>query len=245
MKNKTIKICSISFLLIGISLFLGLQWLSNQSYPVQEEAAPLIRVNQAKIEDDYVYFAAKEKGPTLLLTPGAFVPAEAYAAIGAGLAEKGINTYIIQSPYNLPILDGKAIDKLIQQKKIDTNTLYLAGHSMGGVMAARGAKKLSQDGKTPAGLIFLASYPDQETDLAKSNLPVLSITASQDLVLNWQNYYTAKSRLPEATSYFQIQGGNHSGFALYGPQKHDGIATISKNQQAQEIVNQINNFINR
>ena len=38
-------------------------------------------------------------------------------------------------------------------------------------------------------------------------------------------------RLPEGTSLKVIDGGNHAQFGHYGPQKGDGIATISREEQ--------------
>ena len=79
-----------------------------------------------------------------------------------------------------------------------------------------------------SGLILLASYPSEKVNLSKRHLKVLSITASNDKVLKWDQYKSAKKRLPSDTSYTSISGGNHSEFGDYGHQSKDGDATISQ-----------------
>ena len=76
-------------------------------------------------------------------------------------------------------------------------------------------------------MILLASYPDKSVDFSSSNIPVLSIVASHDKILNWEKYEASKSRLSKASEELVIEGGNHSGFGMYGEQKGDGKASIS------------------
>ena len=104
------------------------------------------------------------------------------------------------------------------------------------------AKQLEEMNKG-AGLIFLASYPDQSTDISDTQIPVLSITASNDKILKQEKYEDAKSRLPESTLYTTIEGGNHSGFGLYGQQNGDGTATMTAEEQQKQLVQLIKQFI--
>lgn len=55
--------------------------------------------------------------------------------------------------------------------------------------------------------------------MTESAVPVLSITATKDKVLNQEAYQEAKQYLPERTEYVSINGGNHGGFGSYGEQK--------------------------
>ena len=72
---------------------------------------------------------------------------------------------------------------------------------------------------------------------------MLSITASQDKVLKWNNYKTAKKRLPKSTDYQTIKGGNHGQFGNYGHQKGDGTATITQDEQERQVVQLMSSFI--
>ena len=124
---------------------------------------------------------------------------------------------------------------------------------MGGVVAAMNASNILSDSSSQSknnnsdknieGLIFLASYPPESVDLSNSSLRVLSLTASNDQVLNRSAYDAAKNRLPANTLYKTIEGGNHSGFGLYGQQRGDGIASITAEQQQEQIVQDISEFI--
>ncbi|WP_314078343.1 alpha/beta hydrolase, partial [uncultured Granulicatella sp.] len=55
--------------------------------------------------------------------------------------------------------------------------VYVAGHSLGGVVASLDAVTLQKENHL-AGLILFASYPDKSVDFSSSNIPVLSIVAS-------------------------------------------------------------------
>ena len=57
------------------------------------------------------------------------------------------------------------------------------------------------------------------------------------------NVVLAESRLPEDTTYTTIEGGNHSGFGLYGQQNGDGTATMTAEEQQKQLVQLIKQFI--
>ena len=181
-----------------------------------------------------------EKKGTLLFYTGALVEPQAYAKLADGLAKEGIEVYIISSQLNLPVLDNGTMATIVKEEHLDK--VFVGGHSLGGVVSTIEAKKLNEMGQV-AGLILLASYPDQSTDISETQIPVLSITASNDKILKQEKYEDAKSRLPESTLYTSIEGGNHSGFGLYGQQKGDGEATMSAEEQQKQLVQIIKQFI--
>ena len=148
--------------------------------------------------------------------------------------------YIISSQLNLPVLDNGTMATIVKEEHLDK--VFVGGHSLGGVVSTIEAKKLNEMGQV-AGLILLASYPDQSTDISETQIPVLSITASNDKILKQEKYEDAKSRLPESTLYTSIEGGNHSGFGLYGQQKGDGEATMSAEEQQKQLIQLIKQFI--
>lgn len=203
------------------------------------QASPLARriAKTATNHKNYLLFRSKGKvKANILFYQGALVEEEAYSQLARDLADKGYNTYILKTPLNLPVLSPHKAKTIINQNHL-TN-VYLAGHSLGGVVASQNAKVAPV-----RGLILLASYPSRKSDLSHKKLRVLSITASNDHILNWEKYEEAKKRLPNSSTFRTIVGGNHSRFGNYGHQKGDGKATLSHKSSEKQLATFISNFI--
>src|SRR5699024_11022584 len=113
---------------------------------------------------------------------------------------------------------------------------FLAGHSLGGVMASSFAAKHPDQ---IHGLIFLASYP--ASDLTKTGIPSLSIYADHDEVLNQDEYTKALKHFPFVKELI-LKGGNHGQFGSYGKQKGDGTAQITAEEQQTLTADAIEQF---
>ncbi|HEN6777064.1 TPA: alpha/beta hydrolase [Streptococcus agalactiae] len=203
------------------------------------QASPLARriAKTATNHKNYLLFRSKGKvKANIIFYQGALVEEEAYSQLARDLADKGDNTYILKTPLNLPVLSPHKAKTIINQNHL-TN-VYLAGHSLGGVVASQNAKVAPV-----RGLILLASYPSRKSDLSHKKLRVLSITASNDHILNWEKYEEAKKRLPNSSTFRTIIGGNHSRFGNYGHQKGDGKATLSHKSSEKQLATFISNFI--
>lgn len=203
------------------------------------QASPLARriAKTATSHKNYLLFRSKGKvKANIIFYQGALVEEEAYSQLARDLADKGYNTYILKTPLNLPVLSPYKAKTIINQNHL-TN-VYLAGHSLGGVVASQNAKVAPV-----RGLILLASYPSSKSDLSHKKLRVLSITASNDHILNWEKYEEAKKRLPNSSTFRTIVGGNHSRFGNYGHQKGDGKATLSHKSSEKQLATFISNFI--
>ncbi|MGX7418533.1 alpha/beta hydrolase [Carnobacterium gallinarum] len=170
---------------------------------------------------------------SVLFYQGALVDEASYGIWAKQLAEAGYSTYLIHQPLNLAVLGENRAETILADYPI-TNYV-IGGHSLGGVMASRFAHNHLDD--SLKGVFFLASYPDKKGTLATSKLPVLSLTGSNDGVLDWESYESSKAYLPTSTQFKTIEGGNHAGFGSYGDQKGDSKATIS-NQQQQQVISQ-------
>lgn len=203
------------------------------------QASPLARriAKTATNHKNYLLFRSKGKvKANIIFYQGALVEEEAYSQLARDLADKGYNTYILKTPLNLPVLSPHKAKTIINQNHL-TN-VYLAGHSLGGVVASQNAKVAPV-----RGLILLASYPSRKSDLSHKKLRVLSITASNDHILNWEKYEEAKKRLPNSSTFRTIVGGNYSRFGNYGHQKGDGKATLSHKSSEKQLATFISNFI--
>ena len=193
-----------------------------------------------KQEDKYITFAPKDSKNQkfgIIFYPGGKIDYRSYAHLFRELSDKGVTSVVVKMPFNLAVFDKNAANNK-QALFPSISNWYMAGHSLGGAMACSYLKDHSSEYK---GVILLASY--STADLSSTSLKTLSITASNDKVLNTNRYESNKSKLPNLTEYV-IQGGIHSYFGDYGHQDGDGEALITVDQQITQIVNQIVNFIN-
>ncbi|WP_322924144.1 alpha/beta fold hydrolase [Paenibacillus campi] len=183
--------------------------------------------------DQWIAFTpAKTSKVGVILYQGARVKPEAYSLLANDLAKAGHPVYIMKMPLNFAFFKPDAaqavLDSHPQQKFV------IGGHSLGGVFAAHYA---ADHKDRIAGVFFLASYPDSDADLGNSGLPVLSITASNDGVLQRDKYEAARTLLPATTVYYSIKGGDHAQFGSYGQQKGDKPAQITEQEQRSQTVN--------
>jgi dienelactone hydrolase len=157
--------------------------------------------------------------------PGGKVEYTAYEPLLIKIAKNGILCILPKMPFNLAVFKANAADSY-RSNYPEITQWYIGGHSLGGSMAASYAAKNTEK---ITGLILLASY--SAADISESDLRVMSIYGSQDTVLNPESYQNNKLNLPENFTELVLSGANHAGFGAYGPQKGDGVATITAEQQ--------------
>lgn len=234
-KRYQFLLMSLASLLIFLTV--GVIYINQNTYQLTQQALALSKKATEETADFLFFDSSGETKATLIFYQGAFVEASSYSEMAILLNHKGYDVYLLDSRLNLPILSrGLALELL---PTIKNGPIYLSGHSMGGVVASLDAKKSEQI----KGLILLASYPSENTDLSHIDLSVLSITSEHDKVLNSKNYRQAQKLLPSDTTYLTISGGNHAGFGDYGKQKGDGHTTISSSEQISKVADAIDRFI--
>ena len=168
----------------------------------------------------------------LIFYPGAKVEYTSYMPMFTQLASQGIDCYLVEMPFHIAFFGTDAADDIL--KNSSYNHYFMAGHSLGGVVASSYVNKTDNID----GLILLASYPTQEI-----NKPVLSIYGSNDKVFTIEKYNEAKPLIKSNFTELIIDGGNHGQFAYYGNQSGDGIANISASNQQSQCVSEIVKFI--
>ena len=232
--QKIITGVIVAVLLLSIGSWWFIQQQTYSASSVAQNAG-----EQANVEKEWLVFEGNDvEKPLVIFYPGAFVEPESYSIWASQLANDGYSVYILKMPLNLSILDPNRAKKILEQHP--DQSFVLGGHSLGGVAASRLAAKESQKSQTNLeGVFFLASYPDKKGNLSGTDLPILSIIATNDSVLNQENYLENQKYLPSQTIFTEIIGGNHAGFGSYGEQKKDGISDISNIQQQEMIVNDL------
>lgn len=186
-------------------------------------------------------FAPTDKQPTvgLVFYTGARVDPDAYAPIARQVARGGALVVVVKHPFNFAFLGvSEAGDVLIEHPEI--TAWVMAGHSLGGAMAAEFAKR----NQRISGLILLAAYPGDSSNLAFRSLRTMVIYGSEDgLAPPEVIEQKAAELLPDTAVLELIQGGNHAQFGSYGPQAGDGAASITREEQQERTVKSILEFL--
>ncbi len=182
-----------------------------------------------------VYGDPERSDVVVLFYPGGKVDPNAYSPILEGICDDGIPVIVAKMPLNLAILDGNMASRIVRDYP-NVRHWFLAGHSLGGVMASSWSSKHTD---IVNGVILLASYTTKSL-----SMPVLSVYGSNDGVLNLQKYHKGMELISNLEEHV-IEGGNHCQFGDYGFQKGDNEATISRQEQTSVTVDLIAAFINK
>lgn len=98
----------------------------------------------------------------------------------------------------------------------------------------------AKDPEGLTGLILLAAYA---TKPLSEDLAVLELHGSEDRVLNRSALEKGRAYLPAASLSEELPGGNHAQFGDYGPQKGDGVPTVSRAAQTAWAADRMEAFI--
>ena len=243
--KKSLRFKTFTALAILLIVFVSGFFLYVSSYyEASSLAAESLQSNdKVKVEEngDIVFEPVEDaKNIGFIFYPGAKVEPSAYAPVAKEIASNGYTVIIAKMNFNLAILSPNRADQIIDQYKA-IDTWVIGGHSLGGVMASNYALKNDQI----KGLVLLASYPQEKTNLSDTDIKALSIWGSNDQVADLNNVKEAKNLLPDDAEFIEIAGGNHSGFGDYGHQKGDGESAISNKEQITETADYIVDFLDR
>lgn len=220
-----------------VLLALGCGFYVSDVYRAEEAAVACMEHAEVEPTGDRAVFAPEDPVAGLIFYPGGKVEFSAYGPLMAKLAEQNILCVLVKMPLNLAVLDMGAAEGIPEQYP-EVERWYLAGHSLGGSMAASYAGK---NAETYEGLILLAAYSTE--DLTETGLKVCSLYGDRDGVLNLEKYRQYRSNLPADTVEQVLEGGNHAGFGSYGPQEGDGASTLEPGGQLQWTCDRILEFI--
>ncbi len=177
--------------------------------------------------------------------PGGFVDPRGYAPAMRRIAEAGFLAAVVPMPFDMAVF-GSARASRVMAKFPAVHTWAIGGHSLGGVFACKFAG--SEAGSGLSGIVLWASYPSGTYSLAGSPLKALSIYGTSDGLTTLDEIESSHQDLPSDALFVGIQGGNHTQFGYYGDgqelQTGDNPASISRDEQAGQIVDATVNFLN-
>jgi pimeloyl-ACP methyl ester carboxylesterase len=171
--------------------------------------------------------------PALIFFPGALVSPVAYAPLARAVATAGFQAYIVELPRRGAF--GGADDPLLQHRFEELRARpttprrwILAGHSRGAVVAARFA---STQPAGFSGLVLIGTTHPRDVDLRDLTVPVTKVVGTRDGIAKPEAVEANRGKLPGATQWVWVEGGNHSQFGWYGFQPGDRRARIPADVQ--------------
>lgn len=217
-------------------------WANQSAQPMPEALEAMNSNDLVEVSNNpWLVFSPRQASiqTGIIFYPGGRVDPRAYAPSAQEFAKQGYLVVIPPMPLNLAVFaPDKASEIILSFSEIDN--WILGGHSLGGSMAAQfTSNNLDQ----VDGLMFWASYPAESNDLSLADLPVVSIYASEDGLATPEKVLDSEPLLPESTVWRLIQGGNHAQFGWYGDQAGDGVATISRQEQQDQIMDAFTQWI--
>ncbi|MBN3554285.1 alpha/beta fold hydrolase [Fictibacillus nanhaiensis] len=239
--KRLIKRVLLSISILLICGFIGFFVWTQQTYePTKELLKSVGKVNQ---DGDWLTFKPSgiDKEVGIVLYPGAKVEPTAYSYLGKRLSEAGYTVGIPKFNLNLAMLETNKAEEWIKQNA-SIKKWFIGGHSLGGVSAATFAH---ENPDLIKGVILLASYPANGDDFSNKDTSILSIYAEKDGLTTKDKIDETKSLLSRKTVLFEIKGGNHAQFGMYGEQKGDNQADISAKVQQDLIADEMIKWLDK
>lgn len=174
-----------------------------------------------------------------ILYPGGLVRPQAYQWLGVALAPLGVRTLIPIMPFDLAVFAPGRAGRLLESLEEVPERVVIGGHSLGGAMAARYAASHSN---RLDGLVLMGAYGAEADDLSELRLETLVLAAERDGLASLEQLEAGMARLPPGAELRVIRGAVHSFFGRYGPQRGDGIPTVTRAQAEADIALALRNY---
>lgn len=237
------------WLLLGAVL--GLLWPVLNRPPLvlnQDAAVSGVALNGVRAELDPAGFLdvrplSAPASTLLILYGGGLVRPQAYQWIGTALAPQGVRTVIPVFPLDLAVFSPNRAETILSTLRARGELppkVFLAGHSLGGAMAARFARGHAQE---LAGLALMGAYSAGGDDLSGLELPTLVLAGERDEVASLSEVRAGLARLPKGANLVVVPGSVHAFFGRYGPQRGDGTPTTIRAEAEARIAAELADFV--
>lgn len=222
--------------LLSLAIGMFIIWASSARGPQREAIEAMQSDDLVDVQiNSWIIFRPKSKEfkVGLILYPGARVDIQSYSPAARAIAAKGYLVVIIPMPLNLATFGINRASGVIDTFP-DIVRWVIAGHSVGGSMAAR---FIARNPSVVEGLVLWSSHPASDDNLSARNLMAVSIYETLDGLSINRKIDDTHHLLPPQTLWVPIEGGTHAQFGWYGPQKGENVATISQKDQQEIIIN--------
>jgi pimeloyl-ACP methyl ester carboxylesterase len=223
----------------GLVLWAGIStlWVAN-SYRTRGVAVDTLRSSPTVSVMDRAtmleFMPTRPDGkPALIFICGSGVSAHAYAPLLRPIADVGYPVFVVKLPYRFAPFESHKQAAVVRACSVISahpavSRWVISGHSLGGALACR---VVQSDPKACSAMVLVGTTHPKQGDLSSLPMPVTKVYASNDGVAPPNRILSNQGRLPKATQWVEIKGGNHSQFGHYGHQLFDGKATISRETQ--------------
>ncbi len=205
---------------------------ANKALPAPEALVAMRSDERVTVEDGlFVVFRPAGASPTtgLILYPGAACDVRGYAPVLRRVAERGYLVVGVPMPLDMAIFAPNRADD-VRAAFPTVKRWVVAGHSMGGAMAAHYAHEHPDD---LAGLLLWDSRPAEGDTLVDLKYPVWHIhraTAEDQPPEKLERY---RNLFPATSTWVPVRGGIHMNYGSFvgGAYKEEWTATISREAQ--------------
>lgn len=216
-------------------------WLAwskaNEAAPAPEAVAALQSDDRVTVEDgEFIVFRPAGAMPTtgVIVYPGAGCDVRGYSPVLRRLASRGYLVVAVPMPLNMAIFGANRADD-VRAEFPDVERWVIAGHSMGGAMAARYAHAHPDD---LAGLIIWDSRPAESDTLVDLKYPVWHIHRATADGRPPEKFEKYRNLFPATSTWVPIPGGIHMQFGSFdgGTYQEEWTAKITREQQQDLVV---------
>ncbi len=183
------------------------------------------------LDDDWLVFEPAGKTPVagIVFYPGAHCPIEGYAPLLRAVAERGYRVIATPMPLYLAFLaPDRAND--VMARYPDTKRWVIAGHSLGGAMAASFAYR---NPDATEAVIIVDSHPPEYESLSDYEDPVLMIHRASPDGTPPVMYQERMHLFPGHTRFVPVRGGGHMDFGdfVVGESRADELGDLGSDLQ--------------
>jgi pimeloyl-ACP methyl ester carboxylesterase len=237
--KKALKIIAAIVVVVPLAAFGYLVYSTEarRADPMEEALAALVSDDTVAVEtDDWIVMRPANAEPTagLILYPGANCDVRGYAKVLKQIAASGYLVVAVVMPFDFSIFAPNSADA-VRSAFPEIGDWVIAGHSMGGAMAAQYAFDHRHD---LAGLILWDSYPPGPSDLSDSQLPVVHIHRATPDGQSSTVFADKRHLIPADSTWVPIAGANHMNFGSFigGGYDEEWDAKIERAEQHRQIV---------
>lgn len=226
-RKRKFKKCIFAVGILCLLAVVGFAFYVSDYYRADPEAVAILSQDNVTVDGHFTIITPEEKSDVaLVFYPGGKVEHTAYLPLLNQISQQGITCILVKMPFNLAVFDIHRGNDIIGTFP-DIDTWYLAGHSLGGIMASVCAGGNDQvDGLALLGSYLYSDFPVEQT---------VTIHGSLETGIEASIEYTENVCV--------IQGGNHAQFGNYGKQKGDPDSETSRETQQAETVRYILEFM--